>query len=196
MLGIGNILRRDEGIGVRALEAFQAAFILPNGVKCVDGGVAGLNLLPVIAGFDRLIIIDALATGAPPGTISRLAWADVKDAPGLGGSAHRIGIKELLALAEFEGSCPAAIIIGTPPADISPGERMTDLIEGAVPAIVEAIRRELERSGFKLEKRRHDARGTSDADDSGGNKKGTARDERAKAHDRNVKTRRGKRGKA
>lgn len=169
VLGLGNILLKDEGIGVRAIEAIKERFILPKGVECLDGGVAGLNLLPVIAGFDRLIIIDAVAKGSPPGTIERIRWREVKQVARLGATTHQIGAAELLSIAEFQGGAPRSIvIIGIAPLDVSYGEEPTELIKASLPGLIDAVKAELTGFGHILKERSRHARGASHKDVSRG----------------------------
>ncbi len=106
VLGIGNILMTDEGLGVRALEAVRDGYCLPPGVRCVDGGTMGLALLESIKEFPSVIIIDALKSGSRPGTILRICGKDIPAFAGLRSSAHGLGVKELITLAEFEGAEP------------------------------------------------------------------------------------------
>ena len=72
MLGLGNILLMDEGLGVRAVERLAAAYDLPENVEILDGGTLGLDLLPRLDGVDALLLVDAVKAGGPPGTLVRL----------------------------------------------------------------------------------------------------------------------------
>jgi len=157
LLGIGNILLKDEGLGVRAVETIRERYTLPEGVECLDGGVAGLSLLPAIEASEHLIIIDALVSGRPPGTVERVEWDKVKKAPALATSAHQIGARELLALAEFEGRLPQTVIIGMVPLDTTPGSGLSSPISAAMPKLIAAIIQELERFDHKIKKRRSHA---------------------------------------
>ncbi|MBI5886690.1 MAG: hydrogenase maturation protease [Deltaproteobacteria bacterium] len=156
LLGIGNILLSDEGLGVRAIESVREGYDLPKGVECLDGGVAGLSLLPAIEASGHLIIIDALVSDRPPGTLERVEWGKAKEAKAsaLAATAHQIGARELLALAEFEGRLPPTVIIGMVPLDTAPGSVLSSLVSAAMPRLVAAIIGELERFGHRIKKRR------------------------------------------
>ncbi len=78
VLGVGNTMMRDDGIGVRAVQALTQAYILPKSVRVVEGGVAGIRLLPFIQDADDLLIVDAVRGLGAPGTIYRL---DVTELP-------------------------------------------------------------------------------------------------------------------
>ena len=77
VLGLGNILLRDEGVGVRVVEALAARYVLPAMVEVVDGGTTGMELLDTLAGCDHLLVCDAVQTGAPPASVVKLADAEV-----------------------------------------------------------------------------------------------------------------------
>lgn len=155
LLGIGNILLSDEGLGVRAVESVRERYALPKGVECLDGGVAGLSLLPAIEACGHLIIIDALVSDKPPGTVERVEWDKAKgaSASAFATTAHQIGARELLALAEFEGRLPPTVIIGMVPLDTAPGSGLTSAVSAAMPRLIAAIIQELERFGRKIKKR-------------------------------------------
>ena len=83
VLGVGNILLRDEGIGVRVVEKLLETFTFSPNVRLLDGGTLGLRLLEPITAADYLIVVDAIKTGRPPGTIEKLSLASMKNsAPG------------------------------------------------------------------------------------------------------------------
>ncbi|MBI5887999.1 MAG: HyaD/HybD family hydrogenase maturation endopeptidase [Deltaproteobacteria bacterium] len=165
VLGIGNILMTDEGLGVRALEAVRDGYCLPPGVRCVDGGTMGLALLEYIKEFPSVIIIDALKSGSRPGTILRICGKDIPAFAGLRSSAHGLGVKELITLAEFEGveppegaqplqgACPNVTVTGMEPKDVSPGLVLTPLIKKRLPSLIKTIIKELRRLGVILEEK-------------------------------------------
>ena len=158
VLGIGNILLKDEGFGVRALDAFTHACALPQNVKCVDGGTAGLNLLTTVKGFSHIIILDAVLAQSPPGTLHRLTEKTIDSVPLLKTSAHELGIKELLFLTRFQDSSPKIAVIGVTPHDVSPGLDLSPAVKDALPKAVRAICDELGKLHITVKERPHDAR--------------------------------------
>ena len=72
ILGVGNLLLSDEGVGLRVLERLAATYDLPEGVQTLDGGTLGLDLLYYLEGVENLLIIDAVEMGKAPGTLLRL----------------------------------------------------------------------------------------------------------------------------
>ena len=67
----------DDGIGVHVVQRLAEEYSFPPGVEIIDGGTLGLDLLPLLEGLERLLIIDAMETGGPPGTIRRLTGEDI-----------------------------------------------------------------------------------------------------------------------
>ncbi len=142
VLGLGNILLRDEGVGVRVVEALRER-ALPAGVELFDGGTAGVDLLDVIADRARVIVVDALAGDVEPGTVVRLTPADL-DRPRQGVSLHDLGVVELLTIARRLGVAPReVVVIGVQPAEVSWGLTLSDELQALVPRIAELVLDEL-----------------------------------------------------
>lgn len=155
VLGVGNIILKDDGLGVRTAEFFERAYSFGSDVSCIDGGTAGVGLLSLFSEFSHIIIIDALSSGSTPGTIRTFSGEDLKkNGARLKTTAHSIGIKDLLDLAAFEGSCPAISIIGIVPSDISPGLTLSDAVSEKLPEAARIISDTLKRFGFKASKRK------------------------------------------
>ena len=122
ILGLGNPLLGDEGIGVRVVEVVQG-LQLPDGVEAVEGGTAGLGLVGLMEGYQRVIIVDAADMGHPPGHVVRFTPSEVHfktaETPL---SLHQIGLGEVLALAEaLEVAPDELVIIGVQPGRIEGG---------------------------------------------------------------------------
>ncbi len=101
VLGLGNLLRRDEGLGIRALERLQARYALPDSVQLVDGGTLGLDLLSYLEEAERVLILDAVLTDGPPGTLLRAAGDEVPAFFGMRTSPHEIALADLLAVTKL-----------------------------------------------------------------------------------------------
>lgn len=153
ILGVGNILLRDEGLGVRAVEYIKDRFYLPEDVLAVDGGTCGLTLLSLIKDFDHVIFIDAVRGDATPGTLYRIPGDELHRAPPLMTTAHSIGVYELLAISSLEGYNLEVVIIGMEPLDISPGLELSPLVKERLPRIAELVGGELKRYGLEMRKR-------------------------------------------
>jgi hydrogenase maturation protease len=143
VLGLGNILLRDEGVGVRVVQALEQA-PLPPGVELLDGGTAGIDLLDALADRRKLVVIDALDGDLAPGTVLRLAPDELapREAPGV--SLHDLGLLETLVLARHLNAAPReVVIIGVKPGSVECGLELSAEIRRLVPRIVELVMAEL-----------------------------------------------------
>jgi hydrogenase maturation protease len=148
ILGLGNPLLGDEGIGVRVIEELKG-LELPDGVAVVEGGTAGLGLIGLMEGYQRVIIVDAADMGHPPGRIVRFIPSEAQfktaEAPL---SLHQIGLGEVLALAKALEVAPAElVIIGIQPGLLEGGAGLSPEVEEAIPQIIRTILDELDNSG-------------------------------------------------
>jgi len=101
VLGLGNVLMGDEGVGVHVVRTVEK-HPLPPGVECLDGGTGGFILLEPLQSADRIILIDASADGNPPGTVTRTTPRFSADYPPTL-TAHDIGVKDLLDAFYMQG---------------------------------------------------------------------------------------------
>lgn len=101
VLGLGNVIMADEGVGVHVVRALDE-YTLPPGVECLDGGTGGFTLLGPLENADRIVLIDAAADGNPPGTVTRTTPRFSRDYPPTL-TAHDIGIKDLLDVFYMRG---------------------------------------------------------------------------------------------
>lgn len=149
VLGIGNVLLKDEGVGVRAVEELRRSHVLPPGVEVVDGGTAGLDLLDVMEQAEHVIVIDCVLAEEAPGAILRYPL-DEFDAPaGIPQSLHEVGLLEALGVLTLLGRRPRAVLIGVQPAEIAPGLDLSPRVAARLPAVVEAVVQELEHLGVR-----------------------------------------------
>jgi hydrogenase maturation protease len=150
ILGVGNLLLSDEGVGVHVANELMK-MDLPPEVSVVEGGTDGFRLLNVITEADRLIVIDAVKGGADPGSIYRFDIDDVRNCPsGFKTSVHQIGILEVIDLSELIGKKPHTTIIGIEPKSIEMGMELTPEIKSKVPRIIELIFEELRKHNIDI----------------------------------------------
>ena len=148
VLGIGNVLLTDEGIGVRALKELERRFTFSADVELLDGGTAGIELLRHIRHRDYLIIIDAMKCSQEPGTVVRVAGADVPAAFRTRISPHQLGLSDLLAAAMLTDELPKNLVLfGVEPASIDIGLDLSDTVEACVDKLVNAVAEELRAVG-------------------------------------------------
>lgn len=155
VLGVGNLLCRDEGIGVRVIQELAAQYRSPAGVTLVDGGTAGPRLLPLLEQAEHLIVVDAVDAGTTPGTVLVFGpeMAETEVTPRL--SLHEMGPMELLALLEASsGRRLPTTIIGVQPATLSPwNDTLSEPVARALPQAIDRVLAELQRLGAQVEKR-------------------------------------------
>lgn len=144
VLGLGNTIMSDDGIGPKVIEQLQQNTGLPEGVLLLDGGTLGLDLLPRLEGVQRLIIVDAVEIGKPAGTCVRLAGDEVPMALETKLSPHQMGMKDLLAVARLMGQLPDEIVlIGVQPACLEMDTELTAPVAAALPTLVAMVQTEL-----------------------------------------------------
>ena len=151
VLGLGNLILRDEGLGVRTCERLVERYILPEAVEALDGGTLGLHLLPALEGVHNLLIIDAVQVDQPPGTLVRLEGEAIPTALAHKLSMHQFGLSELLAVSSLQGTQPQRIVLwGMVPAVLEPGLDLTEPVAANLEALLEAVVGELQAWGVPL----------------------------------------------
>ncbi len=143
ILGVGNLLLTDDGVGIHAIQKLQADYSLPAEVQVVDGGTCGLDLLQFLEGVDHLIIIDAARLGKPPGSIVRLEGDQVPAYLALKTSPHEIGLPELLFTARLTDIYPERVVVfGVQPESIETHLGLTPAVAERLDELVELAARE------------------------------------------------------
>jgi hydrogenase maturation protease len=144
VLGLGNTLMGDEGVGVHVLRELEKR-VLPEGVGCLDGGTGGFVLLEPLQSADRIVMIDAAADGNPVGTITRITPRFSSEYPPTL-TAHDVGVKDLLDIFYIlEGDCEVVLFAITIDPRQSITLSMSPRIVKAASDVVELIVAELER---------------------------------------------------
>jgi hydrogenase maturation protease len=143
VLGLGNPLLGDEGVGLRALQALSSAADLPPSVELVDGGTAGLSLVPRLRSAARVLVLDAISAGRPPGTVLRLDGAEL-GREGFGKtSPHEIGLPDILSASRLLGGPEEVVVLGIEPDSLDLGVGLSAPVENAIGALVSAALRQL-----------------------------------------------------
>ena len=152
VLGLGNILCGDDGAGVVVAHRLRRELELPPGVRIVDGGTLGLDLLALVAASDRVILVDAVRADGPPGTLVRLEGDDVAPAVYERLSMHQIGVADLLAGAALCERYPReVVIVGVVPATTDLQLGCTPEVMRSLPVLAEMVVRELARMGIAVQ---------------------------------------------
>jgi hydrogenase maturation protease len=145
ILGVGNLLLSDEGVGVHVANELMK-MELPPAVTVIEGGTDGFGLLNVITEADRLIVIDAVKGAGAPGSIYRFNIDEIQSCPsGFKTSVHQIGILEVISLSGLIGKTPRTTIIGIEPKSLGIGMELSAEIKAKIPRIIELIKEELKR---------------------------------------------------
>ena len=151
VLGMGNLLLEDEGLGIRALELLQQRYEIPPGVELLDGGTTGMGLLDDLSRREHVLVLDACQTGDPPGTLIRLADDQVPVYFSMRISPHQLGLSDVLATLELSGEKPAdVIVLGLVPHSLEMCLELSDVVAGKLDSLVEAAAQELARLGYPL----------------------------------------------
>jgi len=137
IIGVGNTILQDEGVGMHAARALEREK-LPPGVLVIEAETSIMDFLPQIQAAEKIIIIDALRTGSPPGTIYRLTPEDLPVDAAL--SLHAMGPLQVIQLAKQAGDFRAeVIIIGVEPKEMDLGMELTPEVKAQLPKIVEVV---------------------------------------------------------
>ncbi len=144
VLGIGNLLIKDEGVGIQVVQK-MLKLRLPKDVEVLDGGTASLDLISYLEGRKRIIVIDCVRGGHKPGTIYRLTPKDLERDENKVLSLHQVDFQETLNLfSKLKKKIPQVVIIGIEPKDYSSwGMELSPAIKRRVPRIIELVRKEI-----------------------------------------------------
>jgi hydrogenase maturation protease len=138
VLGLGNVLNRDEGLGIFCLDLLRPRLTGRGGVECLDGGVLGMALLPAVEACGHLLLLDAVDAGKPPGTVVELSREEIPRFARLKLSWHQLGFQEVLEFAAVRGNLPEHLrLVGAQPFDIMPGYGLSPMIESALPNVAD-----------------------------------------------------------
>jgi len=142
VVGIGNLLLKDEGIGVHVAQALER-ISLPNAFEVIDGGTSP-DILPLLEGVDKLIIVDAAQGGGQPGDIYRFTIDRLSLEDSISTSVHQIGLMETIMMTMALGIAPEeTVIIGVEPKEIDWGLDLSPELENKIPEIIAMVHEEL-----------------------------------------------------
>lgn len=154
VIGLGNPLMGDDGLGLRVCERLVTGWHIPPDVEVVDGGTWGMNLLPTIEDASSLLLLDAIDRGLPPGTPIVLTRDEIPRALSLKVSPHQVDLREVLALAQLRGTLPGRLtMLGVQPQRVELGEGLSPSVEAQVDTVVESALEQLRRWGHECEPR-------------------------------------------
>lgn len=148
VLGVGNILFTDEGIGVRCIEQMQGEYSFSPNVILLDGGTLGTRLMDPILESDHLIVCDAVLCDDEPGSVYKLMGEDLRKSLAFRNSMHQTDLVDTLEMCAFVGNRPHAVVIGMEPFDYqSMGLDLTPAVQASIPTMIRAVISEIESAG-------------------------------------------------
>lgn len=138
VLGLGNSIRTDDGVGIHAVRMLSIDSRLPRSVQIIEGGTLGLDLLPCLRGLSHLLALDAVDTGASPGTLSRFANGELARLP-VSKSVHLLGFADLLgSLNLLEDTPGEVVLLGIQPKSTDWGVTLSPVVNAALNDLAEA----------------------------------------------------------
>ena len=163
ILGLGNVLCGDDGLGAVAIARLRERCEIPEGMSVLDGGTLGLSLLPYLEDAEKVILVDAIRAEAQPGAFVRLEGEEVGPAVAARLSVHQVGVADLLDAARWRGRLPEELVLlGLVPETLEVGLARSARVEAGLPGLVDRVVEEARRLGFELNPRSHDAACDSD----------------------------------
>ena len=145
VMGIGNTILSDEGLGVKALEMLREKYDFPAGVELLDGGTLGIDLLYFLEGTEKLLVLDAILGGGKPGDLYTFKGEEVRSYFRRKVSMHEIGFQEVLGLIELQGSDMEEIVImGMEPKVLELGTDLSPEIRENMPELLRMVLKQLE----------------------------------------------------
>lgn len=151
LIGLGNLLMQDEGVGVHAVRALEECWQLPPALEVVDGGTMGLDLLPYIEGRDRVLFVDAVNFGREPGFIGVLENEEIPALFATKDSLHHLGLMDVLAAAQLLEVVPReTCLIGIQPLSLETGLELSALLQGKMALLLDRMIAKLKAWGLAL----------------------------------------------
>jgi hydrogenase maturation protease len=155
VLGLGNILLGDEGVGVRVIEHLLEQYDFPEGVRVMDGGTLGLDLLPYVEDASRMVVVDAMQARKSPGALVRMVGDEIPvflEASKV--SPHQEGLQDLLAVAMLKGYLPEELVFwGVQIESLGVGLELSVPVAAQVDTLVGKVLEELARWGIAAQRK-------------------------------------------
>jgi hydrogenase maturation protease len=142
IIGIGNILLQDDGVGVHVIKQLENE-MLPSTIELVDGGTSTLDMLGFFLDFKKVIVVDCLRAGLKPGTIYKIKPEDIMNYKKENLSIHDVQILDVVKMANMMNKYPEVVIFGIEPEKISLELEMTEIMVSKIPEIILNIKKEL-----------------------------------------------------
>ena len=150
VLGIGNLLLSDDGVGVHVIKRLQEEYVFPESVELIDGGTKGLDLLPLLENKDKLLIVDAANFRKEPGTIDTVEGDKIPAFLSSKLSVHQIGLPDTLFAAKLMDITPAEMsLIGIQPKSMETGIELSEDIRDKMEPLIKKVLEKLNEWGVE-----------------------------------------------
>jgi hydrogenase maturation protease len=138
LLGLGNLMRTDDAIGMLTLHTLSESNLLPPEVRVIEGGTLGLDLLDSLRDISHLLVLDAVDTGVTPGTLMRLEGEEIDNLP-VSKSVHLLGFSDLMGALRLMDAAPVEVVLlGVQPASTDWGTVLTPEVNPVQHAMMQA----------------------------------------------------------
>jgi hydrogenase maturation protease len=152
VLGLGNILLQDEGVGVAVVERLQRRYRVAEEVELLDGGTSGMSLLDDIRNREHLIVVDAVRTGRPAGTEVILIGEEVPAFLCNKVSPHQLALSDVLAnLALMDESPRQVTVVGMEPLSLETHLGLSELVASRLQSLTDRVIEQIETAGYQVE---------------------------------------------
>jgi hydrogenase maturation protease len=153
--GIGNVLLGDDGVGPYVVRILESMYDFEAGVEIIDLGTPALDLTHQIVGLKALILVDSVASDDPAGTLALFTKEDIlRDTPAERLDPHSPALAECLMTASMLGAMPQnVLLVGIAGKCYEPGHPLSAAVRQSVGPAIEAVLQELQRRGFKFQKK-------------------------------------------
>ncbi len=152
VLGVGNLLYTDEGLGVRAVQELERLYDVSPNVTLMDGGTLGTRLMDPILSCDMLIVIDAVLGDSDPGSIYRLTGDDLRKSLAFKDSMHQTDLVDTLIMCEIVGNRPEAVIVGMEPFDFeSLSTELSPIAQNRQKMLISFVLEEIVKAGGRVD---------------------------------------------
>lgn len=154
VLGLGNVLCGDDGLGPTAIAHLERDWLEPEGCRVEDGGTLGLSLLPLVEDSRRVLLIDAVSADEPAGSAVRLTGPELEPAVRERLSVHQVGVADVLDALRLRDRMPEELVlVGLVPASLGLGLGLSEPVAAALPGLVETLLAEAARLGYPFRRR-------------------------------------------
>ena len=151
VLGVGNILLTDEGLGVHVVHQLEKEYEFSPAVNIIDGGTMGMELLSYMRGMKKLLLVDAVNGGEKPGTIYEFPHQETENYFTGNISVHEVGMQDILRIRALqEDPLEDAMVIGVEPASLEVGFEPSEIVQAALPDVIQRVIRQLNSWGIEV----------------------------------------------